>query len=176
MLVNNAAIGTTAPFLELDEALWRRMLEIDLTGAFLASQAAARLMVEAGDGGRIINIASIHGQVPRRGGAAYCSAKGGLEMLSKSMALDLAEHGITVNAVAPGRVESRIDLSERTETSQARMKTIPAGRPGHPLEISAMVRHLASPEAGYTTGQTFIVDGGMLLMAGVLNQDNFTGE
>lgn len=103
-LVNNAGTGDGTPFLELELDDWRRVVDTDLTGAYLAAQEAARRMVAKGGGGRIVNVTSVHEHVPKSGSAAYCAAKGGLGMLTKVMALELAEHGITVNSVAPGEI------------------------------------------------------------------------
>jgi NAD(P)-dependent dehydrogenase (short-subunit alcohol dehydrogenase family) len=106
VLVNNAGTGDTTPFLEVDLATWRHILEVDLTGAFLCAQAAARRMVAAGRGGRIVNVTSVHEHIPLPGSAPYCAAKGGLGLLTKVMALELARDGITVNSVAPGEIST----------------------------------------------------------------------
>ena len=98
VFVNNAGTGHETPFLEVPLDEWQRVLDVDLTGAFLCAQEAARRMVAAGNGGRIVNVTSVHEHVPLGGAAAYCAAKGGLGLLTKVMALELAEHGITVNA------------------------------------------------------------------------------
>src|SRR5215213_9003244 len=102
VLVNDAGTGHSTPLLDLDLATWREVMATDLDGAFLCLQRAARRMVAAGRGGRIVNITSVHEHQPRVGAAAYCAAKGGLGLLTKVAALELAEHGITVNSVAPG--------------------------------------------------------------------------
>src|SRR5688572_8223765 len=101
LLVNNAGVGHSDPSLDFELDTWRDVLDVDLTGAFLAAQAAARIMVAQGRGGRIVNITSVHEHVPLKGSSAYCAAKGGLGLLTKVMAVELAEHGITVNAIAP---------------------------------------------------------------------------
>ncbi|WP_349257765.1 SDR family oxidoreductase [Iamia sp.] len=170
VLVNVAGTGASTPFLdqELDE--WRHVLDVDLTGAFTCAQAAARLMVEAGVAGRIINVTSVHEHVPLRGSAAYCAAKGGLGLLTKVMALELAEHGITVNAVAPGEIATPMTGNEDVEPTRIERPGIPLGRPGDAREVAALVAHLASPDSGYTTGASFVVDGGMLLMAAEANR------
>jgi NAD(P)-dependent dehydrogenase (short-subunit alcohol dehydrogenase family) len=172
VLVNNAGTMDHVPFLELDLDTWRRILDVDLTGAFLCGQAAARLMVERGRGGRIVNITSVHEHVPLRNSAPYCAAKGGLGQLTQVMALELAEHGITVNAVAPGEIATRMSGDPDDDPGEARRPMIPAGRPGHVGEIAEFIAFLASPEASYATGQSFVVDGGLLLMAAVANQDS----
>src|ERR687892_637194 len=104
VLVNDAGAGHSTPLLDLDYDTWREVLATDLDGAFLCLQRAARRMIAAGRGGRIVNVTSVHEHQPRVGAAAYCTAKGGLGLLTKVAALELAEHGITVNAVAPGEI------------------------------------------------------------------------
>jgi NAD(P)-dependent dehydrogenase (short-subunit alcohol dehydrogenase family) len=169
VLVNNAGTGHSIPFLELDLETWRRVLDVDLTGAFLCAQAAARRMVDQGRGGRIVNVTSVHEHVPLPDAAAYCAAKGGLGLLTKCMALELAEHGVTVNAVAPGEIATRMTGNEDVDPGEVARPGIPAGRPGHAREIGETVAWLASPAASYLTGHSLVVDGGMLLMAAVRN-------
>jgi NAD(P)-dependent dehydrogenase (short-subunit alcohol dehydrogenase family) len=171
VFVNNAGTGHTTPFLELDIGEWEQVIDVNLTGAFVAGQAAARLMVEAGNGGRIINVTSVHEHVPLRGSAAYCAAKGGLGLLTKVMALELAEHEITVNAVAPGEISTPMTGADDVDPTTQERPAIPVGRPGHAREIAAAIVFLAERDAGYATGASFVVDGGMLLMAAVANQD-----
>jgi NAD(P)-dependent dehydrogenase (short-subunit alcohol dehydrogenase family) len=164
VLVNNAGTGHTTPFLELGLDEWRHVLEVDLTAPFLLAQAAARRM---GEGGRIINVTSVHEHVPLPGSSAYCAAKGGLGLLTKVMALELAERGITVNAVAPGEVATPMTGAHETEPAEIDRPRIPLKRPGNAHEIAAAIAFLASPEASYVTGESFVVDGGLLLMAAV---------
>jgi|SRR5215207_7340523 len=170
VLVNNAGRGHSTPFLELDLNTFREVLELDLVAPFLCGQRAARRMVEQGRGGRIVNVTSIHEHTPIREGAAYSAAKGGLGLLTKAMALELAEHGITVNAVAPGEIATKMTGQEDEDPHDEDRPGIPAGRPGHAREIAAAVAFLASEGASYATGQSFIIDGGMSLMAPVANQ------
>lgn len=172
VFVNNAGTGDSTPFLELEYERWRHVLRVDLDGAFLCAQRAARRMVAAGTGGRIINITSVHEHVPLRGSSSYCAAKGGLGLLTKVMALELAEHGITVNAIAPGEISTPMTGQEDEDPSSEQRPMIPAKRPGNAHEIAHWVAHLASPDARYATGQSFIVDGGLLLMAAVANQES----
>jgi NAD(P)-dependent dehydrogenase (short-subunit alcohol dehydrogenase family) len=127
-------------------------------------------MVVSGPGGRIVNVTSVHEHVPLPGSSAYCAAKGGLGLLTKVMALELAEHGITVNAVAPGEIATPMTGAHDEEPREIERSGIPAGRPGAAEEIAAAIAFLASPEASYVTGESFVVDGGLLLMAAVRNQ------
>jgi NAD(P)-dependent dehydrogenase (short-subunit alcohol dehydrogenase family) len=170
VLVNNAGTGHSTPFLELELETWRYVLEVDLTGTFVAAQRAAALMVRAGAGGRIVNVTSVHEHVPLRGAAAYCAAKGGLGLLTKVMALELAEHGITVNAVAPGEIATAMTGNEDVDPHGESRPGIPARRPGDAREIGAAIAFLAGPEASYVTGHSLVVDGGMLLMAAQANR------
>ena len=171
VLVNNAGTGIATPFLDQTLDDWRRVLEVDLTGAFVVSQAAARRMVAAGRGGRIVNVTSVHEHVPLEGAAAYCAAKGGLGLLTKVMALELADHGITVNSVAPGEIATAMTGNEDTDPRDVKRPGIPLGRPGHAREIAAALVWLASEDAGYATGASFVIDGGLLLMAAKANAD-----
>jgi NAD(P)-dependent dehydrogenase (short-subunit alcohol dehydrogenase family) len=169
VLVNNAGTGASTPFLEHSLEDWRRVLDVDLTAAFLGMQAAARRMVEQGEGGRIVAITSVHEHVPLLGSSAYCAAKGGLGLLVKVAALELAEHGITVNAVAPGEIATKMTGQQDEDPERNERPGLPAGRPGHAEEIAHAIRYLASPEASYTTGESLVVDGGLMLMAAEAN-------
>jgi NAD(P)-dependent dehydrogenase (short-subunit alcohol dehydrogenase family) len=159
VLVNNAGANHRAPALDDDLAGWRRAIEVNLTGPFVCAQAAARRMVAAGRGGRIVNVTSIHEHVPLPSAAAYCAAKAGLGMLTKVLALELAPYGITVNSVAPGHVATPMTGSARDRA----LPQIPLGRPGRPDEIADVVALLAS--GGYATGASVLVDGGLSLTA-----------
>jgi NAD(P)-dependent dehydrogenase (short-subunit alcohol dehydrogenase family) len=166
VLVNDAGTGHMTGLLDLEYDTWREVLATDLDGAFLCLQRAARRMVAGGRGGRIVNITSVHEHQPRVGAAAYCSAKGGLGLLTRVAALELGEHGITVNAVAPGEIATAMTGQEDEDPTAPghRRPGIPLGRPGDAREIAAVVAFLASPEAGYVTGASWAVDGGMLQM------------
>jgi NAD(P)-dependent dehydrogenase (short-subunit alcohol dehydrogenase family) len=170
VLVNNAGTGTRTPVLELSLEEWRRVVETDLTGAFLAAQEAARRMAAAGRGGRIVNVTSVHEHVPLEGSAPYTAAKHGLGGLTKVMALELAPHGITVNSVAPGEIATPMTGAEDVDPATQERAGIPRGRPGDAREIAAAVAWLAGEESSYATGISLVVDGGMLLMAAQANQ------
>jgi NAD(P)-dependent dehydrogenase (short-subunit alcohol dehydrogenase family) len=128
-------------------------------------------MISQGRGGRIVNVTSVHEHVPLRGSAAYCAAKGGLGMLTKVMALELAEHEITVNSVAPGEIATPMTGNDDVDPRRVPRPAIPMGRPGDAREIAAVIAFLASPDASYLTGASLVVDGGLLLMAAIGNQD-----
>jgi NAD(P)-dependent dehydrogenase (short-subunit alcohol dehydrogenase family) len=169
VLVNNSGTSRQSPFLELAYDDWRHTLAVDLDGAFLCGQRAARRMVDQGRGGRIVNITSVHEHVPLGESAAYVTAKHGLGGLTKQMALELAEHGITVNAIAPGEIATPMTDNEDVDPRTIDRPSIPAGRPGDAREIASLVSWLVSDGAAYATGQSFVVDGGLLLMAAIRN-------
>lgn len=159
ILVNNAAITRCwEPFLEMSLESWQRVIDVNLTGVFLCSQAVARHMVQRRYG-RIINIGSVGSFMPQSNAVHYCAAKGGVIMLTKSLALELSQHNILVNAVAPGAI-----FTERSvEDSGSGLAKIPLGRQGKVEEVAAAVLFLASDEASYVQGETLVVDGGWLL-------------
>ncbi|MFD5743068.1 SDR family oxidoreductase [Streptomyces massasporeus] len=164
VLVNNAGTGTMTPYLDLELSDVREVLDVDLVGPFLCGQKAARRMIGHGEGGRIINVTSVHEHEPRVGAAPYCAAKGGLGQLTQVMALELAEHRITVNAVAPGEISTPMTGQEDTDPHTESRPGIPLGRPGDAREVAAVIAFLAGPDASYVTGASWTVDGGMLRM------------
>ncbi|MDX3095531.1 SDR family oxidoreductase [Streptomyces sp. ME19-03-3] len=164
VLVNNAGTGTMTPFLELEWATVREVVDVDLLGPFLCGQRAARRMIAQGDGGRVVNVTSVHEHQPRVGAAPYCAAKGGLGLLTQVMALELAEHGITVNAVAPGEIATPMTGQEDRDVRAEPRPGIPLRRPGDAREVAAVIAFLVGPEAAYVTGASWAVDGGMLRM------------
>jgi NAD(P)-dependent dehydrogenase (short-subunit alcohol dehydrogenase family) len=171
VFVNNAGGGATHPFLEFPLEEWQEIIDLNLTGAFVCAQRAARLMVDRGEGGRIVNVTSVHEHVPLRDSAGYCAAKGGLGLLTKVMALELGEHGITVNAVAPGEIATPMTGAEDEDPSEERRPALPAGRVGNAHEIAEAIAFLARPDARYTTGASIVVDGGLMLGAAEFNRE-----
>src|SRR3954454_6197610 len=135
VLVNCAGAGRSAPILDTSWTDWRQVLTVDLDGPFLCAQRAARRMVAADRGGRIINITGVHEHAPRVGSGAYCAAKGGLGLLTKVMAQELAASGITVNAVAPGEITTAMTGQEDFDPHTVRRPGVPLGRPGDPREV-----------------------------------------
>jgi L-rhamnose 1-dehydrogenase len=162
VLVCNAGVCPFYDFLELPEEAWDRTLAVNLKGVFLISQMAARQMVERGAGGRIIATSSISSMVGGKQQAHYCASKAGVNLLIKSMALSLAPHGITCNAVLPGTVETdlnRAALQDADLRAQLEQGT-PMGRLGQPDDLVGAVKFLASAEASWTTGSLLVIDGG----------------
>ncbi len=165
VLVNNAGTGHRDPVLDLPVSTWRQVLATDLDGPFVCAQRAARHMVDLGRGGRIINVTSVHEHVSRAGAAAYCTAKAGLGMLTKCLALELAEHGILVSSVAPGEIATPMTGKTEDEAYSEQRPGNPVGRPGHVHEVASVIGFLASPRSAYVTGGSITVDGGLTLMA-----------
>ena len=164
VLVNNAGVLSRHDFVDIPESEWDRIMNVNLKGYFLCGQEAARIMIRQG-GGRIINMSSISQVIPGRQRAHYCASKGGIHMLTKGMALELGEHGITVNAVAPGAIETDFtaDVLSNPDFYQGLTQKLPLSRIGKPQDIAGAVLLLASPGGSYMTGQTIYVDGGYLL-------------
>jgi NAD(P)-dependent dehydrogenase (short-subunit alcohol dehydrogenase family) len=170
ILIHSAGIGREEPFLATTAETWQRMIEVDLSGTFYCCQAAAQAMIGHG-GGRIVTIASVAGLRGGSSRAAYGSAKGGVVALTKVMAVELATHGITVNAIAPGAIETELVKAMHTAaTRSSYLARIPMGRYGTPEEVAAAAVFLCSEQAAYITGHILAVDGGFLA-AGVIKQD-----
>ena len=170
VLVNNAGIEKKFAIVDYPYEVWMKVMAVNLTGPFLCAQAAAKQMLKQEDGGRIINISSIHEDLPMPGNAPYCATKGGLRMLMRTMAVELAPHGITVNNIGPGAIFTPIDKDVQADAKMeaALMAEIPMGRWGKPEEVARLAVFLASEDAAYMTGSTCFIDGGMLRMAGGL--------
>src|SRR3954452_14894736 len=160
ILSNNAGVGGNTPFLETTLEEWQRILQVNLTGAFLVAQAVARVMAQNG-GGKIINIASLSGQRGGEGRAAYGAAKAGLDLLTRVMAVELAPHNINVNAIAPGAIETEMATHAHDQATRAAYNyLIPMTRYGTPEEIADAAVFLCSDESRYVQGHTLNVDGG----------------
>jgi NAD(P)-dependent dehydrogenase (short-subunit alcohol dehydrogenase family) len=165
VLVNNAGTGQSEKVLETSYERWRQVLATDLDGPFLCARRAAEQMVRAGEGGRIINVTSVHEYLPRVGSAAYCAAKAGLGMLTKVLSLELAQHAITVNSVAPGEIATPMTGEPEEAAYDISRPGNPLGRPGHVNEVASVIAFLASPRSTYVTGTSITVDGGLSNMA-----------
>jgi 3-oxoacyl-[acyl-carrier protein] reductase len=163
ILVNNAGITRDGLLLRMSDEQWERVVDINLRGAFYCSRAAARAMVRARYG-RIVNIASVVGVAGNPGQANYVASKAGLIGLTKALAQELAPRGITVNAVAPGFIKTAMTDALSEEVRKALLAKVPLGRLGTPEDVAEVVAFLASPRAAYITGQTVIVDGGMVMV------------
>ena len=164
VFVNNAGTGSATLALDMTVDEWRHVVATDLDGAFVCLQRAARRMVAAGHGGRLIAVTSVHEHQPRVGSAAYDAAKHGLGGLMKTLALELGQYAITANCVAPGEISTPMTGQEDQDPHQKARPGVPLGRPGDAREIAAVIAFLASPQAAYVTGASWPVDGGMLQM------------
>ena len=158
ILVSNAGIMDRMPFLDMTDEFWDRVLTLNLMGAFRCGQIAAHQMVDQGTGGRIVNVASNSGIFGGRGRAAYGASKAGLINLTQTMAIELAEHGVTVNAVAPGPTKTGPHMPDEPWPSVK--ERMPLGRFGDPSEIAAVAAFLASDESSFVTGHVYGADGG----------------
>jgi glucose 1-dehydrogenase len=154
VLVNNAGIVTAKPVLDLTAADFDLTFAVDVRASFLLAQAVARQMT---DGGAIVNVTSVHEHIPRPGLSVYAAAKAALGMLSRSLALELAERKIRVNSVAPGVIATLRNVGDAGTLDSE----VPLGRPGTPAEVAGLVAWLCSDAAAYVTGQSYIIDGGM---------------
>ncbi len=163
ILVNNAGIEKHAPFWEVTEKDFDAVLNVNLKGVFFATQAMVKHLIDTQRPGKIINISSVHEDLPFPNFAAYCASKGALKMLTRDLSVELAPYGITINNVAPGAIETPINtkLLNDPEKLNALLKNIPLGRLGQPGDVSGLVAFLASDDANYVTGTTFFVDGGL---------------
>ena len=164
ILVNNAGVEKNADFWDIGEADYDTVMNVNLKGVFFATQAFVKHHIETQQPGKIINISSVHEELPFPHFATYCASKGGVKMLTRNLAIELAPLGITINNVAPGAIETPINtkILNNPEQLGALLKNIPLGRLGQPEDVASMVAFLASSDSDYVTGTTFFVDGGLL--------------
>jgi len=164
VLINNAGIAFMRPFLELEIERWDRMLDVNLRGQFLVAQRVARAMVSRGRGGAIVNMASTNALGGEAGYAHYDASKGGVAMLTRTMAIELAPHGIRVNALCPGKIATPLQEGAEDQSYVERFlrERVPLARSGTPDEVAAAYAFLASDDASYITGTLLVVDGGQL--------------
>jgi 3-oxoacyl-[acyl-carrier protein] reductase len=164
ILVNNAGIALNGLVLRFKDEDWDRVLAVNLTGAFTCTRVAARHLLKARERGRIVNLSSVVGETGNGGQGAYAASKAGLLGLTKAMAKELATRGVTVNAVAPGYIDTDMTAAHLPEAARAQLLAqIPGGRIGTPEDVAGAVAFLAGPEAAYVTGQVLRVNGGMLM-------------
>lgn len=170
IMVNNAGVEEKHPFIETPFEVYQKTVAVNLTGTWLGAQTAAKRMVEQKRGGRIINISSVHEDIAMPTNAAYCATKGAIRMLTRTIAVGLAEYGITVNDVCPGAIDTPMDapLKRDPKEMDELLGEIPIGRMGKPEEVAELCVYLASDAAAYVTGASFFIDGGMSKKSGSL--------
>lgn len=164
ILVNNAGLEKRADFWDVTESDFDAVLKVNLKGMFFVTQAVVRHLRQTGRPGKIINISSVHEELPFPHFASYCASKGGLKMLTRNLAIELAPSRITINSIAPGAIETPINtklLNDPVKLKELLAK-IPLGRLGKPEDVAGLAAFLASDESDYVTGSTFFVDGGLL--------------
>ena len=163
VLVNNSGVETHAPFWEVSENDYDKVLNVNLKGTFFATQAVVRHLRATGRPGRVVNISSVHEELPFPNFAAYCASKGALKMLTRNLAVELGPLGITINNVAPGAIVTPINRALLNDAVKLRSLTeqIPLARLGTTDDVAGVAAFLASDEAAYVTGSTYVVDGGL---------------
>lgn len=161
--VNNAGVEIKKPFLQVTDDEWNRVLSINLYGAFLVSQIAARQMVKQGQGGKLIFVSSVHEDIPFPEYAAYCASKGGIRMLMRNLAMEFAPYQINCNNIAPGAIATPINQSvlDNPQAMKDAISEIPWGRFGKPDEVASVALFLAGSDSEYVTGSTYYIDGGL---------------
>ena len=164
ILVNNAGMEKNASFVDVTEADYRAVMDVNLTGPFFVTQAFVRERQKAGAPGNVINISSVHEELPFPHFTAYCMSKGGLKMMMRNLSIELAPLGITINNVAPGAIRTPINdkLLHDPKLLEPLLNNIPLHRLGQPTDVAGVVAFLASADAAYITGATIVVDGGLL--------------
>jgi glucose 1-dehydrogenase len=163
ILVNNAGIEINAPFWDVTESDYDKVLNVNLKGVFFATQAFVKKLRADRRGGKVINVSSVHEELPFPNFASYCASKGGLKMLTRNLAIELGPLGITINSIAPGAIETPINARLLNDPEKLRALTaqIPLGRLGKTYDVAGLAAYLASSDADYATGSTFTVDGGL---------------
>ena len=164
ILVNNAGLEKGADFWDVTEADFDAVLNVNLKGMFFVTQAAVRHLRQSGCPGKIINISSVHEELPFPHFASYCASKGGIKMLTRNLAIELAPNKITINSIAPGAIETPINTKLLHDPVKLKnlLENIPLGRLGKPEDVAGLAAFLASDDSDYITGSTFFVDGGLL--------------
>jgi len=163
VLVNNAGIEKHAAFWDVTEEDFDKVIDVNLKGVFFATQAMVRHLRDTGRRGRIVNISSVHEELPFPNFAAYCASKGGLRMLARTLSVELGALGITINNIAPGAIETPINMALLHDQQKltSLLSQIPLGRLGQPSDVASLATFLASDESAYVTGTTFTIDGGL---------------
>jgi len=163
ILVNNAGVESNAPFWEVKEEDYDRVLNVNLKGVFFTTQAFVKHLMETKRSGKIINISSVHEELPFPHFAAYCASKGGVKMLTRNLSIELGPLGITINSIAPGAIETPINtkLLNDPKKLDALLSQIPIGRLGQTSDVAGLAVFLASADSDYVTGSTYFVDGGL---------------
>ena len=163
IVVNNAGIEIKKPFLEVSDDEWNKVIAVNLYGSFVVAQSGARQMVKQGQGGKLIFVSSVHEDIPFPEFTAYCASKGGIRMMMRNLAMELAPHGINCNNIAPGAIATPINQSvlDDPQASKNAISEIPWGRFGTPAEVASVAVFLASGDSEYVTGSTYYVDGGL---------------